>query len=469
MSTKIVLKQGRGVPNNSDLDQGEIAIDHETLTLYGESSGTKTVGRIGLRDYLALDGSNTMTADIVMDGNRVTEVASPVEEDDVATKKYVDDTQEWLRVASSGYHLRVDKQHIISIAGDNPSVDLPNLGTNDSGKFVVLADGLGSWGSPNKSLSVNLNGTLQHEVVGSLVLDIPNIIVTLIWYGDTWLVYSTMMSSPDTTRGALWVENAQGIEYNGRIDTDEVHTHKLEAEYLLGTPRRHYEAIFGRAVPLDEELDSLEKRSVRHGADIQRIERFIQEARAEETNNPVVHEAAFDDTVYARQNGEWVPITQEDGNEKSQNFQHKYVNTAESQKTTHDGAAAMQYEFYSNKQNTGLNVPEGLELNSIDLDFAYFHGKHPNTAVLYNPKVSVIFKDDSNTIIKTDILVHKQEFGWGQGFEKEFQQREVLVPQGATKVLVKIDNVHDDAPQDTSAVWDGVTYYNRIGIEGYWY
>ena len=75
-------------------------------------------------------------------------------------------------------------------------------------------------------------------------------------------------------------------------------THTLEAEYLLGTPRRHYEAVFGRAVPLDEELDSLEKRTVRHGLEIERMDRFIKQVKQEEVNNPVVHEAIYNDKIY---------------------------------------------------------------------------------------------------------------------------------------------------------------------------
>ena len=87
-----------------------------------------------------------------------------------------------------------------------------------------------------------------------------------------------------------------------------MHTHTLEAEYFLGTPRRHYEAIFGRAVPLDEELDSLEKRTVKHGLEIERMDRFIKQVKQDEVNNPVVHEAIYNDKIYGRQNGDWVEI-----------------------------------------------------------------------------------------------------------------------------------------------------------------
>ena len=159
---------------------------------------------------------------------------------------------------------------------------------------------------PGRHLTVNLNGPLQSQDVNQLVLDIPNVIVTFLWDGYSWLVFATMASTG--VNQSPWENTEQGIEYQGRIDTGEVHTHTLEAEYLLGTPRRHYEAVFARAVPLDEELDSLEKRTVKHGLDIERMDRFIKQVKQEEVNNPVVHEAIHNDKLYGRQNGEWVEI-----------------------------------------------------------------------------------------------------------------------------------------------------------------
>jgi len=468
-TTQIVMKTGSGVPQASELAVGEIAIDIVNGELFTKDANQNVIRPNALL-YLDQTDPQLSTA-LDANSNKIINLDTPINDSDAATKAYVDISMDWQRVSSSGFNCEKDTQYVVSILSDNPYVNLPKMTTapEDVGAYVVLADAEGLWDQSAKHLTVNLNGNLQNQATGQLVLDIANVIVTFIWNGAAWSVYSTMAATQIQAPfggESQWADTADGISYPGRIDTASVHTGEIEADYLLGTPRRHYEAVFGRAVPLDEELNSLEKRSVKHRADIERIDNKLQDIMLKEIEHPVVHEAIYDDNTYARRNGEWVPVTQGSGGES---FQHKYVNTAETQNTTHDGVAAMQYEFYSDKQNTGLNVPEGVELNSIDLDFAYFHGKHPNTSALYNPKVSVTFKDDSNNELKTDILVHKQEFGWGQGFEKEFQQREVLVPQGATKVLVKSDNVHDDAPQDTSAVREGKTYYNRIGIEGYWY
>ena len=357
-TTQIVMKTGSGVPQASELAVGEIAIDIVNGELFTKDASGNVIRPNALL-YLDQTDPQLSTA-LDANSNKIINLDTPVDDSDAATKAYVDTSMDWQRISSSGFNCERDTQYVVSILSDNPYVNLPKMTTapEDIGAYIVLADAEGLWDQSAKHLTVNLNGNLQNQATGQLVLDIANVIVTFIWNGAAWSVYSTMAAT-------------------------------------------QVQAPFGGVV--------------------------------------------------------------------SRSFEHKYVNTADTQKTTHDGVAAMQYEFYSNKQNTGLNVPKDIELNSLDLDFAYFHGKHPTTGAEYNPKVSVVFKDDDNNELKTDILVHKQEFGWGQGFEREFQQREVLVPEGATKVLVKIDNVHDDAPQDTSAAWDGKTYYNRIGIEGYWY
>ena len=710
-ATKIILKSGAGVPQTTDLEPAELALDSTNGNLYTyllngqvveiggdklwESNGNNihyTLGEVGIGgesegDLLSVYGSpgdtllrmrgkasgntglyvSSYTANAVqaagidynvgtasgqhrfsMDGYTAalfhqqgfdflfdfegsvtaTEfIGDGSKLSGVVGKDYVDEHTQFTVVDTTNFVCSPNKNYVFTgVSVNNPTINLPVLTGTDLGEYVTIADGDGVWGDTGKHLTVNLNGTLYGQAIGQLTLDISNVTVTFIWNGNDWSVHSSMAAIDSSGGSNPWTDSADGIAYAGRIDTASVHTGELEADYLLGTPRRHYEAVFGRSVPLDEELNSLEKRSVRHGAGIENLERDLQEFKADRINKPVVPEAVYDgntyarkdgewvlvesgiddsfwnNTLYARMNGQWWPVQQffatnevvgdnqdrikalelgevfvpykgslrwEDSNYESdtpdvavsgikvhnsrekmclnhdtidsgrrnwgelideyvgieidgemywaeveftgssgQNsrsknfkilahslpspgviakstevkvfpnwnphsgksvFKHKYVNTAETQKTTHEGQAAMQFDFYSDKQNTGLNVPVGLELNSIDLDFAYFHGKHPNTATLYNPKVTVIFKDDDGNELKTDILVHKQEFGWGQGFEREFQQREVLVPKGSTKVLVKIDNVDTDASQDTSADWEGKTYYNRIGIEGYWY
>ena len=310
MSTKLEIKRGIGKPAANALsdDGGELALDHQTLTLYSKSTVGGAVGKVGLSDFLALDGSSSPTADIDMNGHKITNLGDPVNDGDAVPKGYVDESQDWKRISSSGFTCEIDQRYMSTIIGDNPVINLPTgLGNSDLGKFVVIADGLADWDLPNKSVTVNLGAALLGDGSTQIVLDIKRVIVTLIWEGYGWHVYSSMASVPEGS-SSPWTETSQGIEYTGRIDTGEVHTHTLEAEYLLGTPRRHYEAVFGRSVPLDEELDSLEKRSVRHGADIERIDHFIKEVIGREIDHPVVHEAVYDDKLYGRQNGDWVEI-----------------------------------------------------------------------------------------------------------------------------------------------------------------
>ena len=465
--TEITLKKGKGRPKVSDLTYGEVAIDEESLTLWGKSTLGGAVARVGLGDYLALDGTNKMDANIDVDGFTVTNVRLPTDDGDAVNKQYVDMSMDWERISSTGFNCVVDQQYIIEIIGSNPYVNLPSLGVNDIGKFVVLADGSGVWDLPGRHLTLNLNGPLQGQSVGQLVLDIPNVIVTMLWDGYSWIVFSTMAST-GIGGGSPWTETAQGIEYSGRIDTGEVHTHALEAEYILGTPRRHYEAVFGRAVPLNEELDSLEKRSVRHGTELQRIERLIQDARAEETNNPVVHEAVYDDRIYARQNGEWVPVPTGGGDGGSHDIAAMFFwETKNTFGTAHEGQRWVQFNVAETYNNAGydLMLPDWSLVHQVELQIAYFKGKNPNTGAQYNPRVRLQHINFKNEVIKEDVLIQNQEMGWGQGFERDEQMFQVRLERGASKLRIDIDNV-DGSNLDTSVSWEGKTYKNLIAVNG---
>jgi len=92
--TEITLKQGTGAPNSDDLVAGEVAIDNFALTLYSKDAipGVGFVERVGINDFLALDGGNAMKADIDLDAKyTVTNVKEPSADSDVATKLYVDE------------------------------------------------------------------------------------------------------------------------------------------------------------------------------------------------------------------------------------------------------------------------------------------------------------------------------------------------------------------------------------------
>ena len=465
--SEITLKTGKGRPQVSDLTYGEVAIDEEALTLWGKSTLGGAVARVGLADYLALDGTNKMDANIDVDGFSVVNVRLPTDDGDAVNKLYVDMANDWERISSTGFQCVPDQQYMVAINGSNPNVILPVFGSGDIGKYVVLADGNGVWDLPGRSLTVVLNGPLDGDPIGSLVLDLARVMVTFIWDGHSWHVYTTMSAAPSGT-GGPWTETARGIEYTGRIDTGEVHTHTLEAEYLLGTPRRHYEAVFGRSVPLDEELDSLEKRSVRHGTDIQRIERLIQDARAEETNNPVVHEAVIDDKIYGRQNGAWVPVPTGGGSGDGHDIAAMFFwETKNAFGTAHEGQRWVQFNVAETNNNAGydLMLPDWSLVHQVELQIAYFKGKNPNTNAQYNPRVRLKHINFKNEMIKEDVLIQNQEMGWGQGFERDEQMFQIRLERGATKLRIDIDNV-DGSNLDTSVSWEGKTYKNLIAVNG---
>jgi hypothetical protein len=466
--TQLEIKRGIGTPKPSDFtdEGGELAIDHQSLTLYSKSTASGAVGKVGLSDFLALDGSSSPTADIDMNGHKITNLGDPVDDGDAVPKGYVDESQDWKRISGSGFTCEIDQRYMSTIIGDNPVINLPTgLGNSDLGKFVVIADGLADWDLPNKSVTVNLGAALLGDGSTQIVLDIKRVIVTFIWEGYGWHVYSSMASVPEGS-SSPWTETSQGIEYTGRIDTGEVHTHTLEAEYLLGTPRRHYEAVFGRAVPLDEELDSLEKRSVRHGVEIERIEKYIEQVRAEEANNPVVHEAVYDDTLYGRQNGQWVPILSGGGGTGHDIAAMFFWETRKTFGTEFEGQRWVRFNVAeTNAPGYDLMLPDWSLVHQVELQLAWFKGKDPNTGVEYNPRITLQHLNFANEAIKEDVLYQSQEFGWGQGFERDERLFQVRLERGAFKLRVDIKNA-DGTDMPTSTQWQGTTYKNLIAVNG---
>ena len=405
-----------------------------------------------------------MDADINMDGFSVVNTRLPTDDYDAANKLYVDASMDWERISNTGFSCIQDQQYIIEIVGSNPYVNLPALTNQDIGKFVVLADGSGVWDMPGRHLTVNLNGPLQGESVGQFVLDIPNVIVTFLWDGYSWLVFTTMASTSGSQ--SPWEATDNGIEYNGRIDTGEVHTHTLEAEYFLGTPRRHYEAVFGRAVPLDEELNSLEKRTAKHGLDIDRIDKYITQVRADETNSPVVHEARVDDVIYARQNGEWVPIPTGGGGTGHDIAAMFFWETRKAYGTEFEGTRWVKFNVAeTNAPGYDLMLPDWSLVHQVELQLAWFKGKDPNTNTEYRPRITVQHLDFSNQVIKEDVLYESQNFAWGQGFERDERMFQIRLERGAFKLRIDIKSA-DGTDMPTSTTWQGQTYKNLIAVNG---
>lgn len=102
---KVLLKKSSvvsNVPTTSDLDYGEVAINFADGKLYYKNSSNEIKSfndadlvdsdlTVALTDYLALSGG-TMTGVINMDGQSISNVATPTLSGDAVNKQYVDDT-----------------------------------------------------------------------------------------------------------------------------------------------------------------------------------------------------------------------------------------------------------------------------------------------------------------------------------------------------------------------------------------
>jgi hypothetical protein len=517
MATTIILKQGTGSPQRDDLEQGELAIDHKDLTLYALSSIGVEPEKVGLKDFLTLDGSNKMSSDIDINNHQIENLKAPTDPNHAVTKAYVDDQTIWDRISSSGFTCEANKRYIVDITSNSPQVTLPTVTTADTGVFVTLVDGNGYWGETYKGLKVNIpSGGLQGDAsITSLVLDISNVGITFIWDERTWLVYTSQQQLAVNGFSSPWTQTSIGLSYDGRVDTGELHTHDLEAEYLLGTPRRHYEAVFARAVPLDEELNSLEKRSVKHGVEIERIEREIIETRADLVNNPVVREAVFDDQLKVRKNGEWVdleiPETEVDlvgyateeyvqeeiskidipevnlegyateeyvqeeiskidipegGGSSNNHYDAANMEWWPTPLLEHEGTVSMLFNIAdTGRPNVDMNLPDFALAQILDINVSFFKGNNPNTGSQYDPKVVLTQLDIFGNAVKTDMLVMNEEFGWGQGFERDEEQFQIQVVRGIGKVRIDIQNVDGNA-QPTKVNWQGRDVFNKIQING---
>lgn len=445
--TEITLKQGTGKPTSGDLVRGEVAIDHDALTLWAERSSSGAVARVGLQDFLALDGANQMEAPLDMNNKNVQNVPLPTDDYDAANKLYVDMSQDWERIDQTGYDCVIDQQYMVAINTSNPYVDFPTLGNQMLGKYIVLADANGNWGDPGRHLTVNLNGPLQGQNVGQLTLDISSVIVTFMWDGYTWLVYTTMGESPASNPWKVPDPDKPGeISFYGLITVADLQ-------------------MKGRPLYLTEELRTLDVLTVKHSEEIRKIERFIQDKKLEEIEYPVVHEAVHDDVIYARQNGDWVPVPLGGGgsHDIADMF---YWETAETFGTRHEGVSSMQFNVAeTNRPGYDLMLPSWSLVHQIEFQIAYFKGKHPNTGVEYNPVVKVRHIAPNNDIIKTDTLLSNQEFGWGQGFERDEQMFQIQLTRGASKVRVDLENT-DGSPMDITAEWAGNVYKTLIAVNG---
>jgi hypothetical protein len=120
---------------------------------------------------------------------------------EVVADEYEPPSYEVLR--TSGEMLKVKTAYIVNISTNNPYVNLPVLGADDEGQYIVVSDGGDGWSVSGSHLTVNLNGPLQNENVGQLVLDLDATQITFVWDGTSWWVFSTMSNTPADSVGTV--------------------------------------------------------------------------------------------------------------------------------------------------------------------------------------------------------------------------------------------------------------------------
>lgn len=98
---------------------------------------------------------------------------------------------DWVVITASGFKCEANTKYLDMISGSG-AVSLPSLALEDEGKFVQIADGRGHWGA--KPLTVTLNGMLNGESPGTLILDRAEVIATFVWSGTDWSVFITQTS-----------------------------------------------------------------------------------------------------------------------------------------------------------------------------------------------------------------------------------------------------------------------------------
>ena len=83
MATEITVKRGIGKPAANALsdDGGELALDHQTLTLYSKSTVGGAVGVLGLLTGWRWTAPTKWTADIDVNGHKITN-GDPVNDGD---------------------------------------------------------------------------------------------------------------------------------------------------------------------------------------------------------------------------------------------------------------------------------------------------------------------------------------------------------------------------------------------------
>lgn len=98
---------------------------------------------------------------------------------------------DWVVITANGFQCEANTKYLDMISGSG-AVSLPSLVLEDEGKFVEIADGKGHWSA--QPLTVTLNGDLNGQSPGTLILDRTDVVATFVWSGADWSVFMTQTS-----------------------------------------------------------------------------------------------------------------------------------------------------------------------------------------------------------------------------------------------------------------------------------
>lgn len=185
--------------------------------------GTETVSisqSINLDNALLTDGSRTMTAALGMGNNKITNLAQPTDDQDAATKKYVDDEISDLDEKVDSLAQGLEPKGSVMLATTAPIADLSDVGSSLSIDGVAVQDG-GRVLVKNQA-DVTENGVYDYDQTeGELIrsADFDGNPSNEVKGGD-W-VY---VEAGDTNAGTSWAVLGQG---NKDVGTDEINWTKI--------------------------------------------------------------------------------------------------------------------------------------------------------------------------------------------------------------------------------------------------